>query len=117
MANGPDMTAPVTRGELYEALENWAGAIIDKVMSGFRAELDTKFDTRFTSFASEMRALVMTSERHILDRMEAMFDPHRSLPERVGKLEEAALPERVSTLEAKVFAPRRRASKSARRRS
>jgi hypothetical protein len=91
-----EMTEPVTRGEMHEALEIWAGAIVASV------------DRRF----AEMRALVKTSETYILMRMEAMFDPHRSIPARVSAIEEAALPDRVGTLESRVFAPatpRRRA--------
>lgn len=115
MAGERDMTTPVTRGEMHEALEIWAGAIVDKLTTSLTTMLTTMIDARFAAFAAEMRALVKTSERYVLDRVEAMFDPHRSLPERVGTLEEAALPERVSKLESKVFAPRRRASKSTRR--
>lgn len=96
-----DMTAPVTRGEMYEALEIWAGRIVGMLREEFKKGL--------TETTSELRALIKATEQNLMTRMDAMFDPHRSLPERVGKLEEAALPERVSKLEAKVLAPRRRA--------
>jgi hypothetical protein len=92
-----DMTEPVTRGEMYEALEIWAGAII--------AKLTTRMDERFAEFGAEMRALVKTSETFMLTRLEALFDPHRAIPARVSALEEAALPERVSRIESRVFTP------------
>jgi hypothetical protein len=118
-----DMTAPVTRGELHQDLEIWAGAI--------RAEADKRFaavDERFAAVEAslaelkqlmlagfaEMRALWKATEQNLLARVDAMFDPHRDVPERVGKLEEAALPERVSKLETRVFAPKRRARKKKR---
>jgi len=103
-----DMTVPVTRGEMHKALETWAGAILAQFKN---------LITRQDVLRADMLALVKASERHVLDQMKAMFDPHRSIPDRINTLERAELPERVGKLEAKVFAPRRRASKTGRRRT
>jgi hypothetical protein len=97
--NERDMEAPITRRELHESLDTWAGAI--------RAEIREAF--------TELRALILTVEERLIHRMDSLLDPHRSIPERVGKLEEQELPARVRKLESKVFAPKRRASKRTRR--
>jgi hypothetical protein len=101
------------RAEMAAAFEKWGGAILAK----------------FEALAVEMRTLVKTSETAILTRVEAMFDPYRQtprrlheiekheLPRRVDELDEAQLPRRVAKLEAKVFAPKRRATAARRKRS
>ena len=63
-----------------------------------------------------MRALVNAAETVLVARMNAMWDPLRDVPARVGTLEDAKLPDRVTKLEARVFA-KRRASKATRRRT
>lgn len=120
-----DMTAPVTRGELHEALETWGGAIEARAEARFKA-IDQRFeavDRRFAAMQErmdarfdELRALIMTTATMLIDRMNAMWDPIRDLPTRVSTIEDAKLPERVTKLEARVFA-KRRASKSTRRRA
>lgn len=112
------MDEPVTRRELHEALETWAGAIISKLSSEMAAQLaaqGAELHAGLEAQRSETRALLDASENAIIDRMEAMLDPHATVPARVRSLEAERLPERVSRLEAKVFAPKRRASKTARR--
>jgi hypothetical protein len=145
------MTAPITRGELHEALDTWAGAIMAMLTS-----LDTRLcsvDTRLTSVETRLTgvetrltgvetrltgvetrgeevhgrlvlvesrvgdipALIRNTEETILAFAQSMLEPQRTVPERLGNLEEAALPDRVGKLEAKVFAPKRRASKTGRR--
>ena len=95
-----DMTAPVTRCELHEALETWGGAL--------EARANARFD--------ELRALIINTGETLFGRVKAMLDPVRDLPARVVQLEDSKLPERVSKLEARVFA-KRRASKASRRRT
>lgn len=124
-----DMTAPVTRGELHEALETWGGALEARINARNEprfAAIDRRFeaiDARFAAMQErmdarfdELRALIMTTATMLIDRMNAMWDPVRDLPGRVAKIEDAQLPERVTKLEARVFA-KRRASKTTRRRA
>ncbi len=116
MPESRDMDAPVTRRELYETLDIWGGALLARIDAMFEKKFEKKFEEKFEEKFSQLRALVLTLERSLIDRMDAIFDPHRGVPERVKALEEAELPARVSKLEARVFAPKRRASKTARRR-
>jgi hypothetical protein len=107
-----------TRRELHEALDTWAGAIIDKittqvttqVTAQVTAQVTVAMDARF----AEMRALIKTTETALIMRMDALLDPHHGVPERVSKLEAEELPARVRKLESKVFAPKRRTAKRAR---
>lgn len=123
------MSEYVTRGEMHEALAIWAGAIVDRVLQGLKPQfeaIDTKFEARFDeihgrlvlmeSRVSEIPELITSTKREILDSVQSMLDPQRTVPERLAQLEDARLPERVRKLEAKVHAPKRRASKSGRRR-
>ena len=121
MPDALDMDAPVTRRELHETLDIWGGALIARIDAMVDAKFDKKFEEKFEQKFSakfnDLRALVLTLERSLIDRMEALLDPHRGVPERVKSLDEAELPARVSKLEARVFAPKRRASKTTRRRT
>jgi len=114
VADEPDMSAPVTRGEMNRSLEIWAGAIIDKLTT----TLTTTFTTRLDNLAVEMRELVKTSETKILKDVKAMLDPfqgtpqrleyleRQDLPKRVDALDEAQLPDRVRDLEARILGPK-----------
>jgi BMFP domain-containing protein YqiC len=102
---GPDMNAPITRGEMYEALEIWAGNIEARL----GARLSEAFDRLRDDLAAQMRGHKEDLERLI----RGMDDKYTQLPERVTKLEE--LPARVTKLEAKVFAPKRGRSSAQRR--
>jgi hypothetical protein len=132
----PDMTVPVTRGEMHEALKQLGSEIVATLRSylvmnltAFEARLEEKLEQKFAVFGDEMRSLVKTSETKILTDVKAMFDPYRDTPQRiekiekhdlatrVDKLDEARLPDRVTKLEAKVFAPKRRATAARRKRS
>ena len=100
MANERDMTAPVTYGDMTQALELWAGAIIEKISSSLRASetaviakinqdlggemraLVKASETAITdSLGGEMRALVKASDTAVIGRMTVMLEPSRSLPE------------------------------------
>lgn len=112
-----DMTGPVTRGELHEALEMWGGALEARVAARYEPRfeaIDRRFDAVDARF-DELRSLIMTTATMLIDRMNAMWDPLRELPARVSAIENAKLPGRVAKLETRVFA-KRRASKRTRRR-
>lgn len=110
MANQPDMSAPITRGELHEALETWAGAIIAKLTADLTAKFtvaiteaieanNVKLTAKFTEAiaASEQRMIhrmdveiarhTKTSADDVVSRIAALFDPFRDLPARVSRLE------------------------------
>ena len=107
--SSPDMSTPVTRGELHEALGLWAGNIEARADKRFEA-IDKRFeaiDKRLDDIAIQIKAsaeetLLRAREMmggfvdDIIRRMEAMFDPHRDHPARIAKLE------------AVVFAPKTR---------
>ncbi len=119
MANGPDMTVPVTRGELHEALDIWGGALTARIEAKFDAKLEAAvldLGFRIESSAAETRAVMKTFQTAMITAVAALLDPYRALPARVETLEGANLPTRVHKLEAKVFAPKRRATKTTRRR-
>ena len=143
MTNETRMSEYVTRGEMHEALAIWAGAIVDRVLQGLEPKfeaidkrfeaidkrfeaIEAKFEAMFDEFqgrlvllesrVAEIPALFRTMELSILASVQSMLEPQRTVPERLGEIEAAALPERVLKLEAKVFAPRRRASKTSRKR-
>jgi len=116
MSEPLDMDAPVTRREMHEALDNWAGAIIEKLSSVIRvAAADARRDLQTTrdEFRGELRATekrlsdelrqhTKTSEGELATRLVAVDKHYQDLPGRVKRLE------------AKVFAPkpRRRARRS-----
>ncbi|NVB78307.1 MAG: hypothetical protein HOV81_07930 [Kofleriaceae bacterium] len=114
------MDEPVTRRELHEALDIWAGAIMSQMnaqLAAQTAQLTAHLTAHLTEVidvrcaAAEQR-LATDLARHVQaadERMRAFLagfeDKYRDLPPRVTKLE------------AKVFAPkRRRAPKAPRRR-
>jgi hypothetical protein len=66
---------------------------------------------------AELPALFKTMEMTFLSNVQSMLEPQQSIPERLRHLADAALPERLRKLEAKVYAPKRRASKAGRQRS
>ena len=121
MSEFPDMDAPVTRREMYEALETWGGAFERRLLDAMKAMFDaierrfTAFEQRFTAFDlrfdafekrmhGEIKQLTKGSEQELAARLVAVDEQYRDLPPRVSKLE------------AKVFAPKRRRSVKARRR-
>lgn len=107
MSDTPDMDAPVTRREMYEALETWAGAIIEKMTTAItelRTELrnalriDLRNELRATErrLSAELRQHTKSSEDELATRLVAVDQQYTDLPARVTRLE------------AKVFAPSRR---------
>jgi hypothetical protein len=128
VSNEPDMDSPVTRRELHESLETWSGAIISKLTSKLTEEIARStdevtmrviavLDDRVGKVEARLDERVKGAELYIIGRMEAMLDPHRTVPERVERLEAHSLPERIRKLEAKVFPPKRRATAARRKRS
>ena len=105
----------------FEAIDKRFEAI-DKRFEAIEAKFEAMFDefqgrlVLLESRVAEIPALFRTMELSILASVQSMLEPQRTVPERLGEIEAAALPERVLKLEAKVFAPRRRASKTSRKR-
>jgi hypothetical protein len=130
MSETVDMDAPVTRREMHQALELWAGAIIEKVTASVTenvtASVTEKVTEKLTAMvaASERRltAMVAASERRLSAAMVAMEErlmtelgratraSAEELASRITVVDEQYrdLPTRVSRLEAKVFAPAKR---------
>jgi hypothetical protein len=108
--NERDMDAPVTRREMYEALDTLA-LKLNRRMDLLGDALLERIDSKFAELRGELRALILTTEEKLMHRMDSLLDPHRAIPERINKLESEELPLRVAKLERKVFAPKRRASK------
>ncbi len=99
MTEPRDMTEPVTRRELHEALEIWGNTLEERIVSRVTAQVTVQV-TAHTS--AEIARHVTASEERIRADMRAMLDPHHGVPDRVTGLEA-----RVERLEAKVLAPKR----------
>jgi hypothetical protein len=120
MTGATDMSTPVTRGELREELaqlerklESWGGALLARIQSGER---------RIESSERRLLARIESGEQRMLERIDA--SEQRLLAElarhtrassedmsaQISVFDEkyADLPPRVSRLETKVFAPKRR---------
>ena len=108
MTDEPDMTVPVTRGEMHQALETWARVIIDTINSTLIAALErTKVELRAEMRAeigqatsasaeqlrTELRADIASAVGGMADQVRTeirvMLEPYKKLPERVEKLEDA----------------------------
>jgi hypothetical protein len=81
------MTNPVTRGELIEALDTWGGALRAE-MRGMEQRIIDELRRHTTASAEELRTQVSVVDEQYRD-----------------------LPGRVTRLEAKVFGPRKRATR------
>lgn len=112
MSNVRNMDEPVTRRELHEALDIWAGAIMSQMSAQLSAQLAAQTAHLTAEIAAseqryrdELARHVRASEENMRTWIAGLDDKYRDLPPRVSKLE------------AKVFAPRRKqASAKARRR-
>jgi len=121
---------------MHAAFEKWGGDIVDKVTAAltdaFRrevADLRLLIGATETQIQGEIREQAKHTQEQVITRVEGMLDDYKGLPKRVHDLErhelakrvdaldEARLPQRVSALEAKVFAPKRRATAARRKRS
>jgi hypothetical protein len=102
------MDEPVTRRELHEALDIWAGAIMSQMSAQLAAQtahLTAEIAASEQRYRDELARHVRASEKNMRTWIAGLDDKYRDLPARVSKLE------------VKVFAPRRkRASAKARRR-
>jgi hypothetical protein len=96
MSEPRDMDAPVTRREMHEALETWAAVIIDKLTTAMKA-----METRLMG---ELARATKGSEEELTTRIRVVDEQYTDLPGRVTRLE------------AKVFAPVKRARARARAR-
>lgn len=107
MSNPRNMDEPVTRRELHEALDLWAGAILSQMSAQF-AQADARFaamEQRISQrLSEEMSRHIRASEENTRTLIAALDDKYRDLPPRVTRLE------------TKVFAPKRRRVAKARRR-
>lgn len=101
--NEPDMDAPVTRREMHEALEIWAGAIIEKVTESVMARVTALFEERDARLTAELTHQIKASADDTHRYIAALDDTYRDLPARVTRLEN------------KVFAPKRKRATAARR--
>lgn len=105
MSESHDMDAPVTRRELHEALETWAGAIISRLETTLeRFALKQDLAAMEQRLMMELRRHTKASEIELAGRLVAVDQQYTDLPARVTRLE------------AKVFAPRKRGVATARRR-
>jgi hypothetical protein len=117
------MDAPVTRREMHQALELWAGAIIEKVTASVTEKVTASVTENVVAKMTEkMAAMVAASERRLTAAMVAMEErlmaelgratraSAEELTSRITVVDEQYrdLPARVSRLEAKVFAPAKR---------
>lgn len=107
MSNERDMEAPVTRRELYEALDIWLGAIMSR--------MDVSLDARFAAFDAKLDVKLDTKLGEQVAIIQADLARHVKVMEENGRRGLAVvdeqykdLPPRVTRLEAKVFAPKRR---------
>jgi hypothetical protein len=123
MSEPRDMDAPVTRRELYEALEVWAGAIVDRIekklervaakddLAGLESRMASKNDlgaleSRMASkndlaalesrLATELRQHTKSSEDELATRLVAVDEQYKDLPPRVTRLEAKVFPARRS---------------------
>ena len=100
MANA-EMNAPVTRGEMEQALQPLRAAIthLTDEMGAMERRLERRLESQIQQ---HINAAVEQIRTFIL----GLDDKYKDLPARVTKLEE--LPKRVQRLEDKVFAPKRK---------
>ncbi len=111
MSNVRTMDDPVTRRELHEALDLWAGAIISR--------MDAQFASHTAQMTAQMTALIEASEARQLGELARHVQASEErLRVYIGALDDKYkdLPPRVAALERKVFAPKRRVAKVRRRR-
>jgi hypothetical protein len=131
------MDAPVTRREIIDALDNWAGAIIERVTTTLTTTLTTTFTTamaamearlglRITAMGEAMIAMegglrgeMRAMEGRLMHELgRATRGSEEELTTRIKVVDEQYkdLPPRVQRLEAKVFAPPKRRAATVRRR-
>ena len=110
MTEPRNMDEPVTRREMYEALEIWANRIVDltdeRIDKKLAAALAAQSAQLTAQLTGEIARHLTASEGRIRAEMRACFEPLNGVPERVARLEE--LVPRVEKLEQPVFAPKRR---------
>ena len=112
MPDESEMAVPVTRGEMETALAKLANDIIGALRSELggavatlRGEIGTAFNMCEEHIGLQIQAQARQTEENVIARVEGVLDPYKGLPQRVSKLE------------AKVFAPKRRATAARRKRS
>jgi hypothetical protein len=111
MTDEPDMTVPVTRGEMHQALETWANVLLDHmaaVQAGLRGEIAATAEHIITQLRAEIGQGIAASAEHIITQVRAdnaqlmksvqdkatteiraIDDQYKTLPDRVEKLEDA----------------------------
>ena len=138
MSEPRDMDAPVTRREMHEALETWAAVVIDNVigkmtdkMTSMLAASEQRLTSMIVSVEQRLTAVMgamsmlevrLTSAMHDVEaRLTSQLAggtkaSEEELTTRVRVVDEQYkdLPARVTTLEAKVFAPPKRKRRASR---
>jgi DNA topoisomerase VI subunit B len=69
MTDGPDMTAPVTRGEMNQALEAWARVLMDHARATaekMAEKVAEKFVEKMAEKMAEMAAMIAASEQRLM---------------------------------------------------
>ena len=100
MSESFDMDAPVTRRELHEALEIWGGALTRQITANVTREV-----------IGQVKGLIEDSEKRLTQEVRGQVGGSADeLAVRLRVIDDkyADMPDRVSRLEAKVFAPAKR---------
>ena len=110
-----DMSSPVTRGELREELAQLESRLEAKLESKLEAKLEakleSKLDQKLEMWGGALLARIADSERRLLAELARHCNSiQESLSKQLSVIDEkyADLPARVTRLEAKAFARRRR---------
>ena len=103
MTNERDMEAPVTRREMYEALEIWGGALRAEIAE-LRTELRTMYDGIVRVMREELRRHSNANKEDLERGVAAVDDKYNDLPPRVRKLEAKVFAKRAAKAKAR---PRR----------
>jgi hypothetical protein len=115
MIDAIDMSSPVTRGELREELAQLEIRLEAKLESKLEAKLESKLesklDQKLEMWGGALLARIAGSERRLLAELARHCNSiQESLSKQLSVIDEkyADLPVRVTRLEAKVFARKRR---------
>jgi hypothetical protein len=106
-----DMSSPVTRGELREELAQLEIRLEAKLESKLDQKLESKLDQKLEMWGGALLARIADSERRLLAELARHCNSiQESLSKQLSVIDEkyADLPARVTRLEAKAFARRRR---------
>jgi hypothetical protein len=107
MSESSDMDAPVTRRELHEALELWGGAITAQLTAIIREMLEASEQRTKATIAATEQSLLAELKHQTRGNTEDWSAKLTTVDDQYKDL-----PARVTRLEAKVFAPKRRRNRS-----